>query len=189
MSGTRDQVDIVQPAFVEMAVQTDEAELRDMATQTDGTVVTVLTMEDSTQTVFPSKKTNMVDSSECASVLTQDANSIQLDAAPEKQRLLSVKVTVMKRFFHWCKSTKEYLKMLQVLINILLHYKIICILLGANVVAYYDSVSPWNVSSSCKRCEFCKKFHDNNLHTLHKNISVHLILLQALKYSLEGREA
>ena len=155
MSGTRDKVDIVHPVFVEMAVQTDEAELRDMATQTDGTVVTVLTVEASTQTVFPSKKTNMVDSSECASVLTQD---IQLDAAPEKQRLLSVKVTVMKSFFHWCKSTKEYLKMLQVLINILLHYKVICILLGANVVACYDSVSPWKVSSSCKRCEFCKKF-------------------------------
>ena len=188
MSGTRDQVDIVHPAFVEMAVQIDEAELRDMATQTDGTVVTVLTVEASTQTVFPSKKTNMVESSECASILTQDANSIQLDAAQEKQ-IIKCKGNSDEKFFHWCKSTMEYLKMLQVLINILLHHKIICILLGANVVAYYDSISPWKVSSSCKRCEFCKKFHDNNLRTLHKNISVDLILLQPLKYSLEGREA
>ena len=107
MSGTRDQFDIVHPAFVEMAVQTDEVELRDMATQSDGTVVTVLTVEASTQTVFPSKKTNMVDSSECTSILTQDANSIQLDAAQEKQRLLSVKVTVMKDFSTGAKAQRN----------------------------------------------------------------------------------
>ena len=66
--------------------------------------------------------------------------------------------------------------MLQVLINTLLLYKIIniiWILFGTNVIVHYDSVNatihhveyPWKVPSSCKRCEFCKTFYDNNLHS------------------------
>ena len=49
LTSIRDQIDLVSSGFAEMAVQTDEVELREMAMQTDANFAVVLT-EPSIQT-------------------------------------------------------------------------------------------------------------------------------------------
>lgn len=52
LTSIRDQIDLVSSGFAEMAVQTDEVEFREMATQTDTDLAVVL-MEASTPTENP----------------------------------------------------------------------------------------------------------------------------------------